>query len=110
RDSELTASTSAVAAKLHPVSASESPGGVPLAGQRIDQIDVGQWVLAENPGEEDDTRFGLLVNPEEWRLLELRAPKADGSQADVRMLRPLWWIQQQWTERFLPKRVTLLQV
>jgi hypothetical protein len=96
-------------ARLHAVSVSHSPGGVPLAGMRIDEIDVGQWVLAENPVEEDDAEFGIEVIPGEWRLLDLRAPKEDGTYADVRMLRPRWWIEQQWRERYLAQVATLVE-
>lgn len=76
-----------------PVGQSES--GVALGTRAIEEIDVGQWVLAQNPTGEEDLEFGLEVDPDTWRLIELRAPKEDGSYADVRMLRPLWWLEEQ---------------
>ena len=79
----------------------ESTSGVPLGTQFIEDIDVGQWVLSGNPTGEDDLQFGIEVDPETWRLLELRAPKTDGSYADVRMLRPLWWLELQTLPTFV---------
>ena len=52
------------------------------------------WVLAGNPSGERDTEFGTEIDPPHWRLLHLEAPKADGSWAEIWMVRPLWWITE----------------
>jgi len=61
----------------------------------ISEIEVGDNVLAGNPKEAPDLRFGSSVDPKTWRKIELRAPKVDGSFADVTLLRPLSWIAEQ---------------
>ena len=68
---------------------------VPLTHKRIQDIQPGQWVKADNPAEEDDTEFGKDVDPATWKLLILKAPKLDGTLADVSLLRPDHWLQQQ---------------
>jgi len=42
------------------------------------------------PGDLDATH----ITPESWRRLDLRMPKADGSVAELCILRPLWWIEE----------------
>ncbi len=68
---------------------------VPLTHKRIQDIQPGQWVKADNPAEEDDTEFGYHVDPNTWMLLKLKAPKLDGTLADVSLLRPDYWLTQQ---------------
>lgn len=68
---------------------------VPIGHQPIQQIRPGQWVNAENPSEEDDLEFGAKVDPTTWKLLTLKAPKQDGTVADVCLLRPDQWLRQQ---------------
>ena len=58
----------------------------------IEQIQVGDRVLAESPTDEEDTAFGSEIIPSEWRKLTLRAPKRDGTVAEVVLLRPLTWL------------------
>jgi hypothetical protein len=65
-----------------------------LTTKSIGSLDVGQWVLAENPLGEQDLEFGVDVDPASWKLLILRAPKTDGSTASIRMLRPDWWLAE----------------
>lgn len=64
----------------------------------IEQIRPGQWVVAGNPGEEEDFEFGADIDPPNWRLLTLKAPKQDGSWADVQLLRPVWWLDEEKAE------------
>jgi hypothetical protein len=59
---------------------------------------VGDQVPADNPTGEKDTEFGDTVDPPNWRKLVLLAPKKDGSTADVELLRPLWWLEEQQAE------------
>ena len=61
----------------------------------IEQIQVGDRVLAESPTGEEDTAFGSDIIPSEWRKLTLRAPKRDGTVAEVVLLRPLTWLNEQ---------------
>jgi hypothetical protein len=61
----------------------------------IQDIQVGEWVLADNPTGEEDLSLGDEVDPATWKRLELRAPKEDGSYADVVLLRPQWWLDEQ---------------
>ncbi|HET6423983.1 MAG TPA: hypothetical protein VFG20_09890 [Planctomycetaceae bacterium] len=67
-------------------SAKPAPG--PYQTKRIADIVPMDWVLAGNPENEFDLQFGDDVDPAEWRLLTLVAPKKNGGTADVRMLRP----------------------
>ncbi|QDU08174.1 hypothetical protein V202x_15380 [Gimesia aquarii] len=75
-----------------PVVASDD---VPLTSKRIQNIQPGQWVKADNPAEEDDTEFGKDVDPATRKLLTLDAPKLDGTLANVSLLRPEQWLAQQ---------------
>ncbi len=61
----------------------------------IEQIQVGDRVLAESPTGEEDTAFGSEIIPSDWRKLTLRAPKRDGTTAEVVLLRPLTWLNEQ---------------
>ncbi len=61
----------------------------------IEQIQVGDRVLAESPTGEEDTAFGSEIIPFEWRKLTLRAPKRDCTTAEVVLLRPLTWLNEQ---------------
>lgn len=66
----------------------------PLTMRPIDEMRVGDRVHAENPAGVEDDSLGELT-PSTWCRLELRAPKVDGSWADVVLLRPKTWLQQQ---------------
>jgi hypothetical protein len=63
--------------------------------QAIETIAVGQNVLSNNPLDQLDSKYGVKVDPPNWRKLVLRAPKTDGSFAEVVLLRPLWWLEVQ---------------
>ena len=72
----------------------------PHAPQEVRSIPIGEYdvafqVVAGNPTGEHDTEFGDTVDPPLWRVLTLIAKKKDGSLADVRLLRPLWWLEEQ---------------
>jgi hypothetical protein len=69
-----------------------------LEAVAISQMRVGDQVPADNPTGEKDTEFGDTVDPPNWRKLVLLAPKKDGSTADVELLRPLWWLEEQQAE------------
>ena len=64
----------------------------------IEQLQVGQRVRADAPTDELDLQFGTEVVSEDWRKLTLLAPKRDGSTADVVLLRPLTWLNNQQAE------------
>jgi len=61
----------------------------------VEQLLVGQRVRSDNPAAGVDLQFGADIIPSEWRKLTLRAPKRDGTVADVVLLRPLTWLNQQ---------------
>jgi hypothetical protein len=61
----------------------------------IEQLLVGQRVRSDNPAAGVDLQFGADIIPSEWRKLTLRAPKRDGTVADVVLLRPLTWVKEQ---------------
>lgn len=67
---------------------------MPLS-KRIAEIRVGQRVRSSNPTGEKDLSFGATINQSTWKKVSLRAPKADGSFADVVLLRPKEWLHAQ---------------
>jgi hypothetical protein len=87
-----------------PVQAAVAPRPSALSPQpkleavAISKMKVGDQVPADNPTGEKDTEFGDTVDPPNWRKLVLLAPKKDGSTADVELLRPLWWLEEQQAE------------
>lgn len=62
--------------------------------KKIEEIRVGDRVVADNPTEERDLSLGEDVDPKNWRKIELRAPKRDGSWAEVVLLRPVSWLEE----------------
>lgn len=83
----------------------EPPRAVRTTLTPIEQIQVGDRVLAESPTGEEDTAFGSEIIPSDWRKLTLRAPKRDGTTAEVVLLRPLTWLNEQRPGgSFLPER------
>ncbi len=64
----------------------------------ISQMRVGDQVPANNPIGDKDYEFGDTVDPPNWRKLTLLATKTDGTFADVQLLRPLWWLEEQKAE------------
>ena len=70
--------------------ADESPGYVT---QKIRDIEVGTWVLADNPELEDaEDEYGP-IDPAEWRKIALRMEKPDGGTLDIDFLGPLGWLE-----------------
>lgn len=64
----------------------------------IEEIRVGDRILAENPTGHEDTSLGEF-DPDAWRTITLRAEKTDGSYCDIVLLRPLWWLEDRVSER-----------
>ena len=64
----------------------------------IEQIRVGLRVPGLNPELDAGERGDPDPDPATWRQLDLRAPKTDGTWADVVLLRPLSWLQEQQAE------------
>jgi RHS repeat-associated protein len=60
--------------------------------RKIEDVRVGDRVLADNPTGEEDRSLGTEVDPATWRKIELRAPKRDGTWAEVVLLRPVSWL------------------
>ena len=85
--------TNPLASAMRLTSATRSPVKTDLTP--IEQIQVGDRVLAESPTGEEDTSFGSEIIPSDWRKLTLRAPKRDGTTAEVVLLRPLRWLKEQ---------------
>ena len=81
----------------HVVAASASvlPAEAPRT-KNIEDIRVGERVVAGNPTDELDLSLGLdEPDAATWRKLVLRARKADGSWSDIELLRPVWWLEQE---------------
>ena len=60
----------------------------------IEDIRVGDRVLGRNPELTDAERAVPDPDPVTWRRLELRAPKRDGTWADVVLLRSVIWLEE----------------
>ncbi len=65
-----------------------------VAVKPIQEIRVGQRVIAQNPKQQFDDSLGRSVDRPTWRRLSLRAVKRDGSECLIELIRPLWWVQQ----------------
>lgn len=80
-----------------PAHATQASAGPALCTRPIETFRVCDRVLGKNPEltEEDRAEFGPEPDPATWRTLELRAPKVDGSFADVTLVRPLSWLAEQ---------------
>jgi hypothetical protein len=62
----------------------------------IEDIHVGDRVAADGPvAADDDDELAAEVDTATWRRLELRAPKVDGSFAEVELLRPPSWLARE---------------
>ena len=59
----------------------------------IESLVCGDAVLADAHGEADFA-LGETVDPQTWGRMRLRAPKTDGTTAEVEMLRPLSWMEE----------------
>jgi len=72
------------------------PSKLLLVTKPIEQIRVGQRVLARNPELTDAERAVLAKSsepaPDTWRRLKLWMPKPDGGRLDIELLRPLSWL------------------
>jgi hypothetical protein len=68
----------------------------------IEQIQVGERVLADNPLLDDETdedgSFRDEIDPSSWRRVVLKAPKTDGTFARVTLLRPMTWLKDRRAE------------
>jgi len=76
-------------AALVPVTSVERP----LRTKSIEDIRVGDRVVADNPDRRDVDPSAAEPNPATWRRIELQAPKVDGSVARVVLLRPVEWLE-----------------
>ena len=65
---------------------------------RIEELQVGERIRSDAPTEEFDLQFGSEIIRLDWRKVTLVAPKRDGSSADVVLLRPLQWLNEQQAE------------
>jgi hypothetical protein len=61
----------------------------------IERIRVGQRVVGENPELTNAERNWVEPDEATWRKLVLKAPKEDGSWADVEIIRPNTWLEEQ---------------
>jgi len=68
---------------------------VKLSAKPIDQVSLGERVPGENPVEKPDERYGKEVDQATRRRIDMRCAKLDGSEAEVSLLRPAWWLEQQ---------------
>ncbi|MBI1313419.1 hypothetical protein GC176_19185 [bacterium] len=72
------------------------PAEPKLLTRPIEEIRVGQRVLAHNPEVSEAEREGW-VEPDwkDWQLVSLEMPKPDGSLLKIEMLRPTEWLDTQ---------------
>jgi hypothetical protein len=68
------------------------PAGV--AVRNIEDIRVGERVMAHNPELSDAERSEPDPDPSTWRKLDLAITKDDGYRLDITLLRPLEWLEQ----------------
>lgn len=60
----------------------------------IEQVQVGQYVVAHNPQMTEEERDAAeAVDPPNWRKITLRMTKEDGSKLDIVLLRPACWVE-----------------
>jgi hypothetical protein len=78
-----------------PTAAQVATSGTSHQTRKIEEIRVGDRVLADNPSGDQDLSLGEDVDPATWRKIELRAPKRDGSWAEVVLLRPVSWLEEE---------------
>ena len=76
--------------------AEPEPSGLNLKTTPIQDIRVGQRVLANNPEASDEERESW-VEPDwsQWQQVSLEMPKPDGSLLKIEMLRPTEWLETQ---------------
>ena len=74
------------------VSATSEPSRQ-LLTRRIDEIQPGHRVLAENPIASETHRDASEPNSIDDRLINFRMPKADSSFVDIALIRPVDWME-----------------
>ncbi|MDB5389227.1 MAG: hypothetical protein JWM11_4873 [Planctomycetaceae bacterium] len=61
----------------------------------IESIELGERVAVDEERGDHDQEFGADVDPATWKQIDLRAPKKDGTRAEVSLLRPAKWLEEQ---------------
>jgi len=61
----------------------------------IESIELGERVAVDDERGDHDAEFGADVDPATWKQIDLRAPKSDGTWAEVSLLRPTKWLNEQ---------------
>jgi hypothetical protein len=61
---------------------------------RIEELQVGDRIRSDAPTDELDLQFGTEPVAATWRKLSLVAPKRDGTESDVVLLRPESWLAE----------------
>jgi hypothetical protein len=79
--------------EVNPLNAATSNTPPRFATRKIRDIEVGIWVLADNPELEDDEDEYGPIDPAQWRRITLRMHKPDGGTLDIDFLRPLQWLE-----------------
>lgn len=74
------------------VQATTTPASPGLIQRRIDDLRVGQRVLAVNPERRDRSAAESEFDPVDWRLMRLVMDKPDGGRLEVELLRPRDWL------------------
>ncbi|MDB5389229.1 MAG: repeat-associated core domain protein, partial [Planctomycetaceae bacterium] len=86
------------ASVLQPLSASVSRDYESLDAAEfkpIESIELGERVAVDEERGDHDQEFGADVDPATWKQIDLRAPKKDGTWAEVSLLRPAKWLEEQ---------------
>ena len=71
-----------------------SPSTPRYVTQRIEDLRVGDWVLASNPHVTDEERAEVdwLSMPDTWKSVALEMDKPDGGSVAIKLLRPSEWV------------------
>ena len=80
--------------ELTPVSFRQEPVRT-HATRKIEDISVGDRVLAFNPLLSPEEHLAPDPNAGEWRQIDLAITKADGYRLDITLLRPIDWLEAQ---------------
>ena len=92
---ERPATSTAIAAIAAPVAGTEAvPIQRKLLTRPIQEIQVGQRVLADNPELDGLEIPDAEIDPATWRTVRLSMDKPDGSRIDIVLLRSLDWLEE----------------
>ncbi|MEQ8791449.1 MAG: Ig-like domain-containing protein [Pirellulaceae bacterium] len=83
------------AAAWNSVSPTAAESAPRLITSNIQDVQVGEWVLAHNPELAEAERSAAPIEAPLWRKLTLEMIKDNGGRLDLELLRPIDWIAEQ---------------